>query len=86
MAEIPTYEELERRVKELEINSFQHPEIEALKQQIEFILGATKTGLDIIDSDYNIRYIDPEWKKVYGDPGESKCYEYFMGRSEKCTG
>jgi PAS domain S-box-containing protein len=47
-------------------------------------LGATKTGLDIIDSDYNIIYIDPEWQKTYGDPKGRKCYEYFMGRSQKC--
>jgi PAS domain S-box-containing protein len=57
-----------------------------LKQQIEFILGATKTGLDIIDSDFNIRYIDSEWQKIYGDPAGKKCYEYFMGRSEMCPG
>ena len=60
--------------------------IEALKQQVEFILGATKTGLDIIDSDYNIRFIDSEWKKVYGDPAERKCYEYFMDNNEPCPG
>ena len=61
-------------------------DIKILKQQIEFILGATKTGLDIIDPQFNIRYIDPEWRKVYGDPGGKKCYEYFMGRSEICPG
>jgi PAS domain S-box-containing protein len=61
-------------------------EIKSLKQQMDFILGATKTGLDIIDSEFNIRYIDPEWKKVYGDPTGKKCYEYFMGRSEACPG
>ena len=59
-------------------------EITALKQEMEFILGVTKTGLDIIDSQFNIRYIDPEWAKVYGDPTEKKCYEYFMDRSEVC--
>lgn len=61
-------------------------EIETLKQQIEYILGATKTGIDIIDSEFNIRYIDPEWQKVYGDPAGIKCYEYFMDRSEVCPG
>lgn len=61
-------------------------DVRALKQQMEFILGATKTGLDIIDSDYNIRYIDPEWQKVYGDPTGKRCYEYFMGRTEVCPG
>lgn len=61
-------------------------EIETLKQQIEYILGVTKTGIDIIDSEFNIRYIDPEWQKVYGDPAGIKCYEYFMDRSEVCPG
>lgn len=61
-------------------------DIETLKQQMEFILGATKTGLDIIDSDFNVRYIDPEWGKIYGDPTGRKCYEYFMGQSEMCPG
>lgn len=61
-------------------------ELEALIKQMEFILGITKTSLDIIDSDYNIRYIDPEWKKVYGDPAGKKCYEYFMGKREPCPG
>ena len=61
-------------------------EVLALKQQIEFILGATRTGLDIIDTGFNIRYIDPEWRKAYGDPAGRKCYEYFMGRSDVCPG
>jgi PAS domain S-box-containing protein len=59
-------------------------EIRAFKKQMEFILGVTKTGLDIIDSDFNIRYVDLEWQKIYGDPTGRKCYEYFMGRSEMC--
>ena len=57
-----------------------------LQCQLEFILGATKTGLDIIDADFNVRYIDPEWGKVYGDPAGRKCYEYFMGRDSICPG
>ena len=59
-------------------------EAEILKQRIEFILGATKTGLDIIDSDFNMVYIDPEWQKIYGDYKGRKCYEYFMGRDTMC--
>ena len=61
-------------------------ELTLLKQQMEFILGATKTGIDIIDSEFGIRYIDPEWQKVYGDPTGRKCYEYFMGRDDVCPG
>jgi PAS domain S-box-containing protein len=59
-------------------------EIEKLKRQIEFILGVTKTGLDIIDSEFNIMYVDPEWQKVYGNYKGKKCYEYFMNRKEVC--
>ena len=54
------------------------------KRQIEFILGATKTGLDIIDSRLTLRYVDPEWARAYGDWTGRKCYDYFMGRSEPC--
>jgi len=55
-----------------------------LRQQLEFILGATNTGLDIIDSQFNLRYVDPAWAKTYGDWKGRKCYEYFMGRSDTC--
>jgi PAS domain S-box-containing protein len=59
-------------------------EVVQLQKRIEFILGAMKTGLDIIDSAYNLRYVDPEWSKVYGDPRGKKCYEYFMGAKSVC--
>jgi len=60
--------------------------IRELYRQIEFVLGSTKTGLDIIDADYNVVYIDPEWEKTYGNPAGKKCYEYFMGKDERCPG
>lgn len=59
-------------------------EIKSLKKQIEFVLGATKTGLDIIDSEYKIKYVDPEWQKIYGDYYGKKCYEYFTDSNEIC--
>ncbi len=60
-------------------------ELGRINKRLEFILGATKTGIDIIDSDYNMVYIDPEWQKVYGEYKGRKCYEYFMGAKEKCA-
>lgn len=78
-------ENLEKLVKERTTKLEQTmEETKRLKQQVEFILGATKTGLDIIDSELNIRYIDPEWQKIYGDPQGRKCHEYFMERSDAC--
>jgi signal transduction histidine kinase/ActR/RegA family two-component response regulator len=59
-------------------------EVRALKQQIEFILGATKTGLDIIDSRLRLHYVDPKWQEIYGPPAGRTCHEYFMGRTEPC--
>jgi len=70
--------------KDLTEHKMAEKEVEKIRQQMEFILGATKTGLDVIDSEYNIRYVDPEWEKIYGEPAGRKCYEYFMGRSEAC--
>jgi PAS domain S-box-containing protein len=57
-----------------------------LGKQVKFILGATKTNLDIIDSEFYLRYVDDSWRKIYGDPQGKKCYEYFMGRNDPCQG
>jgi PAS domain-containing protein len=61
-------------------------ELKELLKRIEFILGVTKTGIDIIDSNFNIIYIDPAWAKIYGDYKGKKCFEYFSGRSSVCPG
>ncbi|MBI4834824.1 MAG: PAS domain S-box protein [Planctomycetes bacterium] len=55
------------------------------QRQIEFILGAAKTRLDIIDSQFNLRYVDPEWSKILGNWAGRKCYDYVMHRKEPCT-
>jgi PAS domain S-box-containing protein len=55
------------------------------QRQIEFILGATKTGLDIIDAQLNIRYVDPHRSEAFGEWVGKKCYEYFEDRSQFCS-
>jgi len=79
---------VEQRTKSLELEIATRREAEekanTLHQQLEFTLGATKTGLDIIDKDFNVRYVDPEWARVYGDWRGKKCYEYFMDRKSAC--
>ena len=51
---------------------------------LELILELTRTGVDIIDEDFGLHYVDPGWQKLYGDPAGQKCYAYFMGRTEPC--
>lgn len=59
---------------------------DTLHQQIGFILEATKAGLDIIDKNYNIIYVDPKQARQYGDWKEKKCFEYFLDRKSPCPG
>ncbi len=61
-------------------------EVAALQRRMEFILGAARTGLDIIDKDFNLRYVDPVWGKIYGPYRGKKCYEYFVGGDHVCPG
>lgn len=55
-----------------------------LLERIQVILSATNTGINIIDPEYNMVYIDPGWQKTYGDYRGRKCYEYFMGKGGVC--
>ncbi|MBI4706444.1 MAG: PAS domain S-box protein [Candidatus Omnitrophica bacterium] len=73
-------------VRDIQLLKSASEELKELQKRIEFILGVTKTGVDIIDSDFNIVYIDPTWAKVYGDFKGKKCFEYFTGRSSSCPG
>ena len=58
-------------------------EITSLRQHIEFILGATKAGLAIVDTRMRITHVDPLLRKTHGDPGLNKCRWYFgCGRGE----
>lgn len=79
---------LRKKITEIEENKSEHKkgktEIELLKRQMEFILDITKTEIDIIDVDFNIRYVNEGVKKIYGEVEGKKCYEYFMDRAEVC--
>lgn len=72
--------------QEIELHKKAEAAITELEKQIEFILAATRTGLDIIDSDYNLVYVDPGWAKIYGNYEGKKCFEYFMSVAEPCRG
>jgi PAS domain S-box-containing protein len=71
-------------VKNISWQKLNERKIRELNKRFEYVLGVTKTGFDIIDSSYNIIYIDPEWEKEYGPRGGEKCYKYFMERDKPC--
>lgn len=75
--------ELKDRAERIALNDAER-RTHRLRREIEFVLGATKTGLDIIDSDFNTVYVDSEWAKIYGDYAGRKCYEYFADRNTPC--
>ncbi|MDD5130638.1 MAG: diguanylate cyclase, partial [Candidatus Omnitrophica bacterium] len=81
---------VEQRTRSLEAEIAARKEIEekarTLHQQLEFTLGVTKTGLDIIDQNFNLHYVDPAWARNYGNWEGKKCFEYFMGRKSSCPG
>ncbi|ASB49594.1 PAS domain-containing protein [Alkalitalea saponilacus] len=54
------------------------------RERFQYILDITGTGINIVDKDYNIIYVDEGWRKKYGDPKGKKCYEYFMHLNEPC--
>ena len=59
-------------------------EREAMLKRLEFVIATTRTGLDIINEDFAVQYVDPGRLKAMGDPKGQLCYEYFLGRSSRC--
>ncbi len=60
-------------------------ELREERERLEHILKITGTGINIVDRDYNLHYVDIGWQKIYGDPAGRKCYEYYRGFSEPCS-
>ena len=55
-------------------------------ERMDFLLQATNTNINIMDSDHTLTFVDERWQKTYGDFQGRKCYSYFMGREEPCEG
>ncbi len=72
--------------RELSERKRMEAEREAALQRLEFVLGATKTGLDIVDADYNVQYVDQTRRNALGEYRGRKCYEYFRSETGPCSG
>ncbi|HEY3320985.1 MAG TPA: PAS domain S-box protein [Planctomycetota bacterium] len=59
-------------------------EVDCLRRQMELILGAANIGMDIIDGNYSLQYVDPQRRQLYGDPAGKTCHEYFHRLPQPC--
>lgn len=59
--------------------------LERATQRIEYILRETQTGIDIVNSRFDLHYVDNLWRDHYGSPLGRKCHEYFRNRKEPCA-
>ena len=71
-------------VRDITARKVAEQELQETKERLHYLLRITKTGIDIIDEDFNLVYIDPMWQTKYGVPAGRKCYEYFRGSSSIC--
>ena len=53
-------------------------------EQMDNVLRATRTEINIIDSEYNLLLVDRTRQKVHGNPTGRKCYEYFQNLRAPC--
>jgi len=78
MKKNPTYEELEKRCKELERErQFEH-------DRLMGIMGALPYGVYIVDQQFNIQYINPAIEGEFGPVKGRKCYAYLYDRTDVC--
>ncbi|MBI2851363.1 MAG: PAS domain-containing protein, partial [Chloroflexi bacterium] len=48
------------------------------------ILNSMEDGVAIMGPDFNIDYVNPPLKALYGEIGDRKCYHYFNNRDDVC--
>ena len=58
--------------------------LERPTHEMDSILDAIRRGAEIIDAEFNVRYVSEQCRRIYGNPANRKCYEYFMDRCEPC--
>lgn len=58
--------------------------IQTERDRLMSVLETMKDGVSIMDRDYNINYINPVIREIYGPVEGRKCYEYFNNVSEPC--
>ena len=88
MADKPTYEELEERVKELEKVTVENKRIEEAirieRQRLYSILDLFPGLVYLQAPDYSIRYANRSFIEQYGEPNGKLCYEAMWNLKAPC--
>jgi len=92
MAVKPTYEELEQKVQELELESVERKQTEKalresegrFKKQLETI-DSMGVGIFIVDRDFHIRHMNKTMIKWFGDPTGLNCHKSIAGLDSPCS-
>ena len=89
MAKKPSYEKLERKVKELEKQSVERKraeeELEAQKNKFHTILDSVASGIDIVSYDYKVQFQNKLLVDRFGDLRGKLCYKQYMNRAKPCS-
>ncbi|MCP4578851.1 MAG: hypothetical protein GY846_21440 [Deltaproteobacteria bacterium] len=82
-----TYEELERKIKELELEAARHKASERTRHQQAQILSSIKDTIVVITPEMKTIYANQTAKKLFGDRPEmftEPCYRFFKNRETVC--
>jgi two-component system, cell cycle sensor histidine kinase and response regulator CckA len=91
MADKPTYEELERRVNELEKEASELRRVGGMSElegdKLQYLMGGlahAEIGIDIVGIDYAVLYQNEFLKERFDNVTGRLCYEKYMGLEEPC--
>ncbi len=58
--------------------------IQTERDRLMSVLETIQDGVSIMDTDYNVTYVNPVIQGIYGPVEGRKCYEYFNNVPERC--
>src|SRR4030042_3495004 len=60
--------------------------IKAERQRLYSVLEKLPAYVCLLTPDYSFAYVNQEFKRIFGDPGDRKCYECLFNCQEPCEG
>jgi DNA-binding CsgD family transcriptional regulator len=89
VAKKPSYEKLERKIKELEKQAVERKraaeELKAQKNALQTIVDSVASGIDIVTYDYKVQFQNKLLVDKFGDLRGKLCYEEYMNRAKPCS-